>query len=136
MPILRHKYYFPPQSLLFYTLWPNSIKNYEPKEERKIHPWWKKTGRKWDRHRYDRDIIGLRCKITMINMLKDPVEKMGNMRKQMGNFNREMKNRRVKWKWQIWKEKTTVVKNSIKEFILKTVKVSQWKIRQKKIIET
>lgn len=35
-------------------------------------------------------------KITMTNMLKGLVEKMGNMQEQMENFSGEMKTRRVK----------------------------------------
>lgn len=36
------------------------------------------------------DLSGREFKITVINMLKVLVERMGNMREQMGNFSREI----------------------------------------------
>lgn len=41
------------------------------------------------RHRYDPDVsnVGLNFKIILTNMLRDPVEKMGNVPEQMGDFN-------------------------------------------------
>lgn len=49
------------------------------------------------RHRYaDVSNIGPNFKLTITNRLRDPVENMGNMQEQMGNFKGEMKTTGVK----------------------------------------
>jgi len=37
------------------------------------------------------ELLDLECKITLINMLRDLMEKVGNRQEQMGKISREMK---------------------------------------------